>query len=582
MEDQKQVKIIGLKVNNNFGILQSCNIEFDENNRLIPIKGEVGSGKTTLHKSLMLGSMGSETLKHDKNLYGPIDQEVQLLDGNTPIFVGCKSDKDGKLAYVIYTKDAEGKIVKDPIVDGVKLTPAEYLKSLQTALTWRMEELTSENPTEQKKILLDLYKQDLEKVGVIYDKSHPDYIGSILDQIEKAEARRAEKDYARKQVGGFAKHLQEQGYDVHKPETLPERVNVDELKSNASQIKFQLDNSIQDFESKKQSELQSIASQSESLTLTVKEYNMKLQSDNKDKQTAYETKLKRFQDGHKMIEEVCEKINKLCDESVILEDLRVTMVENLNKHNELVAPEEPTLFDLIPFSEDGKKCLATSWDSNEDIDKAIKDIIALREKYKAASEKTFDGDNAAKEQELEQLNERITLAESTNKICNAVDAFNAWSDANENVISLKKQYASKLKEINTGVDGLTIDMEEVGEKMNVHLMYNGAYSPEYFSNPEMQVRKLSSYSGTQKPMICLLIQNYLLSRKPKALRYLWIDNVPIDNKTKGLLNRMGETLNLTIFINITGDFDKDHLESGEILLEGGEVFFNKTSDNETI
>ena len=125
------------------------------------------------------------------------------------------------------------------------------------------------------------------------------------------------------------------------------------------------------------------------------------------------------------------------------------------------------------------------------------------------------------------------------------------------------------------MEGLTIELEEVGEKMNVHLMYNGHYSPEYFSNTEKEVRKLSSYSGTQRPMICLLIQNYLLNKKPKALRYLWIDNVPIDKKTKELLNIMGEKLNLTIFINITGDFDKENLESGEILLDGGEVFFNE-------
>ena len=75
-------------------------------------------------------------------------------------------------------------------------------------------------------------------------------------------------------------------------------------------------------------------------------------------------------------------------------------------------------------------------------------------------------------------------------------------------------------------------MEEVGEKMNVHLMYNGHYSPDYFSNPEKELRKLSSYSGTQKPMICLLIYNYFLNNQPKALRYLWIDYVTISKKTK--------------------------------------------------
>ena len=57
------------------------------------------------------------------------------------------------------------------------------------------------------------------------------------------------------------------------------------------------------------------------------------------------------------------------------------------------------------------------------------------------------------------------------------------------------------------------------------------------------------------------------------MRYLWIDNVPIDKKTKTLLDKMGKDLNLTIIVNITGDFSKNSLENGEILIEGGEVFF---------
>ena len=50
-------------------------------------------------------------------------------------------------------KDEDGKKINDPIIDGVKCTPSTYLKSLQTSLTWKMNELTSENNTVQKKIL---------------------------------------------------------------------------------------------------------------------------------------------------------------------------------------------------------------------------------------------------------------------------------------------------------------------------------------------------------------------------------------------------------------------------------------------
>jgi predicted ATPase len=112
--NQKQVKITGLQLNRQQGILKACSLEFDENNRLTVIKGGVGEGKTTLQKSLQLGTNGSKTLT-DKQLYGEIDQEVQLLDGEIKIYVGCKSDKSGAIIYTLYTKDTEGKIVREPV-----------------------------------------------------------------------------------------------------------------------------------------------------------------------------------------------------------------------------------------------------------------------------------------------------------------------------------------------------------------------------------------------------------------------------------------------------------------------------------
>ena len=96
--EQKKVNIIGLSVNQQIGILQACKLEFNKDNRLNTVKGGVGEGKTTLQKSLQLGTQGSKTLV-DKQLYGEINTEVQLLDGDTKIWVGCKSDKKGKLIY---------------------------------------------------------------------------------------------------------------------------------------------------------------------------------------------------------------------------------------------------------------------------------------------------------------------------------------------------------------------------------------------------------------------------------------------------------------------------------------------------
>jgi hypothetical protein len=569
---QKEVKIIGLKINDNFGILQSCKIEFDKDNNLIAVKGEVGSGKTTLQKSLQLGTLGSESLKEDKNLYGKIDQEVQLMDGDLPVFVGCKSNEKKDLLYTIYTKDKEGKINKNPIIDGAEATPSKYLKSLQTSLTWRMEELTSENPTTQKKILLDLYKSDLEKVGVIYDKNHPDFVGSILDRIEKAEAERTKKDFFRKEIGGFSKHLKEIGIDTNLPETFPKKINIEELETKRNKLKFSLDNSISTFENEKDSKLQKIINESNEINLYLKNYNIDVQEENRKLKENFQEKNSSFEEKGTELQKVVNSILSLVNEGIISESLSDSIIKAIEEKNLLEAPPLVTYKKEIPF--EAGKCIARNFEDlfvNEKLEK----LKEIRIKYSEIDKLKFEEDNSEKEADLEKLNDQLSEAEKTNKICKAIDSFEEWKEADSEVKKLKNEYASKLKEIDTGVEGLQIDFEEIGEKMNIHLMYSGDYDPAYFSNPKKELRKLSSYSGTQKPMICLLIQNYLLSKKSKALRYLWIDNVPIDKKTRILLEEIASKLNLTIIINITGDFKKEGLINGEILMNGGEVFFNK-------
>ena len=208
--NQKQVKIIGLSVNKNFGGLKATELKFDKDNRLTLIKGEVGSGKTTMSKALKLTTQGSSTLT-DKRLYGDVDLCTQLSDGDNCIFVGCRTSKEGGLDYFLYSVDENGKKIKDVVVDGQRLTPAGYLQSLQTALTWRLDELTSESPSVQRNILLELYRKELEEVGVVFDKSHPKFTDGIIHQIEVAKNNRSLMDMKRKEVGGIADDLNKKG-----------------------------------------------------------------------------------------------------------------------------------------------------------------------------------------------------------------------------------------------------------------------------------------------------------------------------------------------------------------------------------
>jgi len=568
--EQKEVKIIGLKINEQMGILQSCQLKFGDKNNLIAINGEVGSGKTTLHKALQLGTLGSDTLKDDKNLYGQIDEEVQLMDGEEKIYVGCKSNKDGALQYVIYTKDHDGKVIKEPIVDGVKLTPATYLKSLQTALTWRMEELTSENPTIQKKILLELYKNELAKLGVVFNKKDEAYSNSILGKIEYAENERAEKEFLRKQVGGFANQLKPLGIDVETPDTLPKRIDISENERKKNSLQFKIDN-IGDV---KKQELDKIKNTADGIVNKLKERNGQLKASNIVIENELSKKKERYKQNIHTYNGLLKDIETLVDEKCFTKGVGLKFLELLENNFENENPIANQLHQLLEIDEYGKiKTTNEDWNGDMEIEKMLQELKQAKIEYVNLNDKPA-GDTSDLENDLQLIVSQMSIDKETNRKCDMVDSFLAWKEANDSVVELRNEYAEMLASINTGVEGLNICVDKEEGKLDIYLTYNGSYDVKYFNNPNLEQRKLSSYSGTQKPLICLLLQNYLLSKKEKALRYLWIDNVPIDKKTKALLNKMGEELNLTIIVNITGDFSKENLEAGDILIEGGEVFFN--------
>ena len=542
--EQKQVKIIGLKLNHQLGILQSCELKFDPNNTLIAVKGEVGSGKTTLQKSLQLGTQGSDTLKDDKQLYGEIDQEVQLLDGGENVFIGCKSDKSGALVYLVYQKDAEGKVIKDPIIDGVKATPAKYLKNMQTALTWRMDELASENPTVQRKLLLELYKSELGKVGVVFDKSAEGYKDTILGQIDMAENNRSEMEFKRKQVGGFKNQLEPLGIDVNEESTWPTHQSVQELEKEKAGLQYEIEN----VGKGKDQKLRELKNQADEVVFKLKQENENVVKENEKEKEKWDQIEFHYQGLKKAF-------------------------ENYGLNFDVEMPRNQGFFPTLSFDENNKITnKSKDWEGNEVILQLLKDLESIRGKYATEANKE-QGDTTEQAEAITLIEINIKKRAENNKHVEMLNSYIDWDEANKKVFELREVYFNKLSSINTGVDGLNIAVEKEEGKQDIYLTYNGAYDAEYFGNTEKEPRKLSSYSGTQKPLICLLLQSYLLSKKPKAMRYLWIDNVPIDKKTKTLLDKMGKDLDLTIIVNITGDFSKNSLENGEILIEGGEVFF---------
>lgn len=568
---QKEVKIIGIKINKQVGALQSCKVMFDENNRLIAIKGEVGSGKTTLQKSIKIGTVGSAEMKDDKNLYGKIDQEVKLQDGDESIYIGCKTNKAGDLDYLLYTKNSEGKKVENPVIDGVKATPASYLSSLQTSLTWRMDELVSENQTVQRNLLMSIYKTELEKVGVVFDKTSIEYSNSILGKIDLAINERTRLDFERKKVGGFKNQLEDLGVEIENAKTWPVSVDIDAL--NTLHTTKQIERS--NLDNDKISKLKEIKLKGDMIVLDIRQENSVINSDNLIVRNKFSKDYARFTENKKRNSSAISLISEFKQDNLLTEEVSKLIKTLLRDDFINVEPISPTYKSKCMFDENGKISSPFSdFESGSKLRDLIEQLDAVKLKYKSENDRPAS-DTTEIDKEISIIANNIILGKKTNITCDMISSFNSWSDSDKVVRELREQYFQMLSNVNTGVDGLNISVDKSQEKLDIYLTYNGMYDSDYFGNTGLDNRKVSSYSGTQKTIICLLLQSYLLSQKTKAMRYLWIDNVPVDNKTKHLLNDMGNKLAVTIIVNITGDFTRETLQDGEVLMEGGSIFFNE-------
>ena len=566
---KKQVKIIGLSVNKDFGGLKATQLTFDDNNKLTLVKGEVGSGKTTLNRALSLTTKGSKTLE-DNNLYGEVDLTAQLLDGEHNVFVECKGKGD-KLVHTIYTVDADGNKLKDVVIDGKKLTPANYLASLQTSLTWRLDELTSENPTTQRNLLLELYQKELSDKGVIFDKKHPKYVGGIIDQIEKAKNDRNYADMKRKEVGGIGDDLRAKGIPSdERREVRGESVTVAQINDLTAQITLAKTNITQ----QRESQLNALKAKGSEINGRLRDVNdkikvhnnevHKIQNDHANSRKELNIKVSNIQDI--LIDIFKEEVNS---GSAIVDSLMNPI------NNSLPELKTPTISidKELQFNDKGQ-CISNPTDFDKETSKLLTEYRTAGKEYARINSLPLTApDTSDLEKQLDKANKDLQSLQTWNKEAIAINALHEWKDKNEAVKDLQNDFYLKLTEIETGVPGLHIAPESK-ESQNIYLMYNGQYDTEYFHNPNKELRKLSAYSDTQKPLICLLIQNYMLSKKGKAMPYLWIDKVPIDNKTRALLERMSEELNLWLFVSWTGDFKIESLNDGDLLLENGEVFFN--------
>jgi hypothetical protein len=532
------MKLVSLTLNADFGVLKAQEAKFVENpDGLIEIKAGVGQGKTTLKQAgeLAISAGNTQKLPFDTEKFKNVDVEIELSSG---IFMRTYSDKKGDLKSVAYRKLDDGKIDKDPVINGKKLTPAVLRDLIRTELTFGIDDFLSENPRTHMDFMMGIYSHKLKDLGVVFDKKSPAYENSICWKLEQAKMDRQNKHFARRAINGFKEALIEEGYDE---ENIPKKLDLEAMEAKKTMFVAEKTKAIQD-------KIDSIKEKAADQKAVIKSYNDGLQQ----KEEIRANKLKELKANIEIVERA----------QLILQMDNVQFWLNENKK---LAEKPLQPFQKVPVNESGAPTPESFNESySVEVDAAIKELLKLGSEIKpllAQKDETIN---------TEELDLEISIAKANNEIIKRWNAFFDWQESDANVKKLWKEYQSKFAQIDLGVPGLSIQVVGDEESSSIRTHYNGQHNPEFFGNKNKEDRLLTQYSATQRPVIAILMQIYLLSQKDDGLKMMWIE-CPIDKKTRDLLIDIQKKYDLTIIVGVTGDFTQEGLTPGQFLIENGEL-----------
>lgn len=573
MQQQKEVKIINFKATK-FGVFQALELDFNKFQQgAIAIKGNAGAGKSTVQNGLKTNIQGRNTLA-DADQYGEEwELETQLLDGERSIFIGAVKKPNKSIDYKLYEKDTEGKKVMTPVIDGLKATPAKYMDLIATELTFGIRDFLSTDATTHRKFMFKLFRPELEKLGVIFDKKDSSYETSILGQLD---ALTYDRDKLRSECthrGAYVADFERDGFKKTDLDIL-EAVEVSPLENKRNNLlvkKGQASgNSNADFQKKKSD----IITRGQKITDEIRVMS-------EGKASSYNKKELEFSDikGKQNGDKSCIlKAIEILSNSFFIDDKELEAIENglnviFNTHYtdsfKIKAPIAP----ICPEITDGILKNDDTITYDPDFLPLIEKAKAIRVEYSALQLEPVD--LAKFDNQIEEVDNQILAAKAKNDLVQRYEINRQWVEADGKVNQKRKELAKLYAQIDTGVEGLYMKPFFNEEKMEIKTVYTGVYDPDFFKNDDKNERLLVSYSSTQMPLIGILLQVARLKKKSKALKYIFLDDVPMDSKSRAIIGRIASENGLSIITSLTGDFDKEKLTENELLVEGGEVFFNE-------
>lgn len=544
--------------------------------------------KSTLLNAAKIATAGTDAIKKPDALPDGFVAEALLQDGEVPIYIGVKTDTysrgehagEQKLSTYLYTKDLNGKAVQ-PIIDGVQWTAAQYWKALTTELTHSLGDLFSENQSDHRKLIEKLFKPEL-------DALHADKL------VEEISALRKDRDTKRlvcQSNGAYMERFNADGWN-EKNLSLLKKVDIEALRKEITALEIEKAKKVSAPEAEHKLKCMELDNARKDALQILKDEGAKLREQERMEQERLDS---IYNEEKRIYDETSAKKQQL-DEYYAQLRTNVASFIGYNVQDE-------------KRNEQGQVFYYAGTEEQKDIVKGLDSIYAgklaklnsLTEPVKGAVSEELTKKIEAKIQEYKDLEAKpieypsvetvdvsafdrmiankqseITAAETTNAVFDRYQMWQDWIAANEiylaKVDELRKLYAS----INTGVEGMKIVPRDTDSgKVEVWVMYDGAYNPEYFGNPEKEQRFMFDYSSFQRTVIGLMLQSARLNLKPRALRLAFIDDVAFTPRDIAVLTDIAEKLNLRLITAWTHEADKQELLDGQVLVEGGEIFFDK-------
>lgn len=564
--EQKTVKIIGFKAQNH-NIIKTVVLTPDLlQRRLIQLVGDSGNGKSTLIEMLQTAVAGTDAIKKKSILEKGYLAEAMLLDGEVKLYVGAKVSEyqrgnnagEPKFEIFLYSKDNNGNEYT-PIIDGVKATAASYAKMLNTDLTFNMSALFTENQTEHRKLIESLFKPELDKLGA----------EAVMARILKAKAHRDACRTLCQGSGAYMERFESEGY-TEAMLNLIQRPDIKSIEQKLFEAKLELDRLVNGSEDRYQLEVEKLNSERTKALQKIKdegaELREKIRVDNEAKQREYDTKKREYDEISKQLEAELTDINNMLLSLTLFspkrsEALRTIIAEEIQERqaSRLIAPKRAEEDAVLKQKLDAK---LVEYKKLEETPTPI------------VTKETIDTSEV--DLKIKTLEAEKSSAETTANLYDRYQLWLEWIEAKglyeKEIDTLRKMYAS----IDTGVKGMyVVPVETESERVEVWIQYDGSYDKQFFHNENSELRFIFQYSSFQRSAIGVMLQAARLNLKPKALRLAIVDDVAFTSKGLAVLEKMCEDFNVQLITARTDDYDKTNIPEGEVIVEGGEVFFNK-------